>query len=88
MYMFVLFCEKSIMILIWEHTPLIYQFYWHIKSVRPCINEKIAVKSLSEHNMENVIVKEGSTIKGWMFSEESMALVIFIVWYFQNKMET
>ena len=38
--------------------------------------------------MENVIVTEGGTIKGWMFSEESMALVIFIVWYFQNKMET
>ena len=37
--------------------------------------------------MENIIVKEGGSIKGLMFSEEFMALVIFIDgWYFWHKM--
>ena len=38
--------------------------------------------------MENIIVEEGGSIKGLLFSEVFMALMIFIKLYFWNKMET
>ena len=38
--------------------------------------------------MENIIVEEGGFIKGLLFSEVLMALMVFIKLYFQNKMET
>ena len=38
--------------------------------------------------MENIIVKEGGSIKGLMFSEEFMALVILIDCYFWNEIKT
>ena len=38
--------------------------------------------------MEKIIFKEAGSINGLMFSEEFMALVIFINFYFWNKMET
>ena len=38
--------------------------------------------------MENIIVKEGGSIKGLLFSEVFMALMVFIKLYFRNKMET
>ena len=49
----------------------IYKFKKPIKSlrhIRPCncINEKIAIKTLGELT-ENIIVKEGGSIKGLMF---------------------
>ena len=38
--------------------------------------------------MEKIIVKKGGAVKGLMFCEEFMALMIFIDLYFRNKMET
>ena len=38
--------------------------------------------------MENIIVEEGGSIKGLLFSEVLMALMVFIKLYFRNKMET
>ena len=38
--------------------------------------------------MENIIVEEGGSIKGLLFSEVFMALMIFIKLYFRNKMKT
>ena len=51
----------------------------YISHIRPCINEKIAIQFLSEL-MKNIIVMEGGFIKVLMFSEEFMALVMFINW--------
>ena len=38
--------------------------------------------------MENIIVEEGDSIKGLLFSEVFMALMIFIKLCFWNKMKT
>ena len=38
--------------------------------------------------MENIIVKEGGSVKGMLFSDVFMALMVFIKLYFRNKMET
>ena len=38
--------------------------------------------------MENINVEEGGSIKGLLFGEVFMALMIFIKLYFRNKMET
>ena len=38
--------------------------------------------------MENIIVEEGGSIEGLLFSEAFMALMIFIKLYFRNKMKT
>ena len=38
--------------------------------------------------MEIIIVEEGGSIKGLLFSEVFMVLMVFIKFYFRNKMET
>ena len=55
--------------------------------IRPRINENNSSNTLNEL-LENSIVKEGGSIKGLMFSEEFMALVILIDCYFWNEIGT
>ena len=50
------------------------------KHIKPHINEKIAIKLLSE--LMDHIIKEGGSIEGLMFSEKLMTLVIVIILYF------
>ena len=58
-----------------------------LRHIRPCINKKQQLYFLSEF-IENNIVEEGGSIKGLLFSEVFMALMIFIKLYFRSEMET